>query len=52
MLGRREFLGRMAALGAAGLSGCASMEAPPEPPALPARDDDNPWDRRADQWRP
>src|SRR5262245_46662704 len=36
---RREFLGGMAALGAASLSGCASMEAPPEPPVLPVRDE-------------
>jgi cytosine/adenosine deaminase-related metal-dependent hydrolase len=36
---RRKFLGDLAALGAAGLSGCASMEAPPEPPVLPARDE-------------
>src|SRR5262245_21354405 len=35
---RREFLGDIAALGAAGLSGCASMEVPPEPPVLPTRD--------------
>src|SRR5215470_18098446 len=39
MTTRREFLGDLAALGAAGLSGCASMEAPPEPPVLPARDE-------------
>jgi 5-methylthioadenosine/S-adenosylhomocysteine deaminase len=38
MTSRREFLGSMAALGAAGLPGCASMEVPPEPPALPTRD--------------
>ena len=36
---RREFLGDMAALGAASLSGCVSMEAPPEPPVLPSRDE-------------
>src|SRR5215467_4239550 len=35
---RREFLGDMAALGAAGLSGCTALEVPPEPPALPTRD--------------
>ena len=39
MVGRREFLERIAALGAAGVSGCVSMEAPPEPPVLPARDE-------------
>ena len=36
---RREFLGDLAALGAASLSGCVSMETPPEPPKVPARDE-------------
>jgi cytosine/adenosine deaminase-related metal-dependent hydrolase len=35
---RREFLGDLAALGAASLCGCESLEAPPEPPKVPARD--------------
>jgi cytosine/adenosine deaminase-related metal-dependent hydrolase len=36
---RREFLGDLAALGAAGLPGCASMGGETEPPVLPARDE-------------
>ena len=40
MTSRREFLGSVAALGAAGLSGCATMEETArEPAVLPARDE-------------
>lgn len=40
MTSRREFLGSVAALGAAGLSGCATMEeGAREPAVLPARDE-------------